>query len=219
MDVIDKIAKHLATWSKGGEAEWYVSPRVFRRVIHSLPSRNFLIAPHWNPTEPNDATTLNAAYQKLLFSTLKTWSPKPFLTPHALVNFIQSVLLSLPSSSAQRGRSANNTVYGELLVDIIWSTDAHLDELLADSKAILAASDQEPASQEPKGAAKATQAKQAAEYDKELLVSLVRRLLVSTVFSSRLTQLNMRHAISLRISSVLLFAESDLTSRSLLVLV
>ena len=155
---------------------------------HTLSSRNFLIS-HWNSTEPNDAATLDAAYQKLLFSMLKTWSLKPPLTPHALVTFVQSVLLSLPSSSAQRGRSTNNGVHGELLVDLIWSTDAHLDELLADSKGILAVPDHEPASQESKDASRALQAKQAAEQDKELLADLVRRLLVSAVFSSRLTRL------------------------------
>ncbi|KAL4082005.1 transcription factor/nuclear export subunit protein 2-domain-containing protein [Scleroderma yunnanense] len=121
------------------------------------------------------------AYQKLLFSTLKTWSPKPLLTPHALVNFIQSVLLSLPSSSVQRGRSTNNDIYAELLVDLIWSADAHLDELLADSKVPLAVSDPEPANQESKDTTRGSQTRQAVEQDKELLTDIVRRLLSANI--------------------------------------
>ncbi|KAI6151770.1 transcription factor/nuclear export subunit protein 2-domain-containing protein [Pisolithus tinctorius] len=165
MDVIDKITKYLETWTKGGEAE----------------CRNFLVALHSNPVNPNDAVTLNSAYQKLIFSVLKTWSSKPPLTPHAMTNLVQSVLLSLPSSSAQRGRSTNNDAYGEMFVDLIWSIDAHLDELLTDSKTVLAAPDPPPAGQESKDASRASQTKQSLEHDKEILTDIVRRFLSANI--------------------------------------
>ncbi|KAI6047038.1 transcription factor/nuclear export subunit protein 2-domain-containing protein [Pisolithus marmoratus] len=165
MDVIDKIAKYLETWTKGGEVE----------------CRNFIIALHSSPINPNDAVALNTAYQKLLFSVLKTWSPKPPLTPQAVASFVQSVLHSLPSSSAQPGRSTNNDAYGEMFVDLIWSIDAHLDELLMDSKTILAASDLPPAGQESKDVSRVSQTKQLLEQDKDILTDIVRRFLSAKI--------------------------------------
>ncbi|KAI6105439.1 transcription factor/nuclear export subunit protein 2-domain-containing protein [Pisolithus sp. B1] len=164
MDVIDKITRYLETWTKGGEVE----------------CRNFLIALHSSPINPNGAVALNSAYQKLLFSVLKTWSSKPALTPHTVANFVQSVLLSLPSSSAQGGRSTNDA-YGEMFVDLIWSIDAHLDELLADSKAIPATPDPPPAGPESKDVPGASQTKQALEQDKEILTDIVRKFLSANI--------------------------------------
>lgn len=165
MDVIDKITRYLETWTRGGEVE----------------CRNFLVALHSSPINLNGAVALNSAYQKLLFSVLKTWSSKPPLTPHTVVNFVQSVLLSLPSSSAQGGRSTNNDAYGEMFVDLIWSLDAHLDELLADSKAILATPDPPPAGQEFKDVPGVSQTKQALEQDKEILTDIVRKFLSANI--------------------------------------
>ncbi|KAH7888047.1 transcription factor/nuclear export subunit protein 2-domain-containing protein [Phlebopus sp. FC_14] len=162
MNVIERVSKCLANWASGGEAE----------------CRNSLIAAHSDPADPHNAATLTTAYHTLLFSALRTWSPKPLLTPQALVSFVQSVLLSLPSSSAQSGRSPSDNLFGELLVDIVWSVDAQLDELLADAKA--AASELVPGPK-PKDIPKASQMKQTVEQDKELLTDLVKRFLITGV--------------------------------------
>ncbi|KAF9224309.1 hypothetical protein BS17DRAFT_779623 [Gyrodon lividus] len=161
MDVVDIVNTYLENWSTRGETE----------------CRNFLISAHSNPADPNSAGTLTTAYNTLLFSTLKTWSPSVLLTPQGFVAFVHSVLASLPSSSAQSGRPPSNTWFGELLVDIVWSLDAKLDELVADAKAVVAASEQVANNQKPKDLLKAAQIKQTTEQDKELLTDIVKRLL------------------------------------------
>lgn len=152
-------------------------------------SRNFLISPHSNPTDPVSGEALATAYHALLLSVLKTWQPEHSLTSQVLVAFIQSVLFALPSSSSARvGQLAQNASFGEVLVDVIWSTDAQLDEFLADAKAALSGSDQTPGGQQMKdtpkkdttdGVGRVARLKQFAEQDKDTLSELVKRLLVS----------------------------------------
>jgi hypothetical protein len=102
-----------------------------------LSSRNILIAPHCNPCDPNCVDVLTIAYNTLLSSALKTWSPKHTLSPSAFVAFIQSVLEGLPSSSSNSPSSLNVSTFGEVLVDIIWSVDAELEEIIAEAKVAL----------------------------------------------------------------------------------
>lgn len=138
-------------------------------------SRNFLLPAHLNPTDPTNVETLITAYHTLLSSALKTWAPTSLLTPHTFVDFVHSVLLSLPSSSAQSRHARSSSFLGELLVDIVWSLDAQLDELVSDAKTIIATEQTVDAGD----LHKATVVKQIAEQDKELLAAVVKRLLVS----------------------------------------
>jgi len=105
-------------------------------VIHS---HNILISPHCNPSDPDCADVLTTAYHALLCSTLSTWSPERPLTADAFLAFVQSVLDGLPSSSStSSSNSSNIALFGEIVVDMVWSIDAELDEILADAKAAIA---------------------------------------------------------------------------------
>ncbi len=100
-------------------------------------SRNILISPHCNPSDPNCADVLTTAYHTLLCCALSTWSPKDTLTADTFLAFVQSVLDGLPSSSSTlASNSCNAALFGEIVVDMVWSIDAELDEILADTKAI-----------------------------------------------------------------------------------
>lgn len=148
-------------------------------------SRNFLLPAHLNPTDPTSVETLTTAYHTLLFSALRTWAPSSLLTPQCFVDFVQSVLVSLPSSSVLSTPIQSNAFFGDLLVDIVWSIDAQLDELVTDAKAVIATVEQ---TTEASDLHKATGVKQTAEQDKELLVNVVKRLLVSITESLQHTE-------------------------------
>ena len=118
-----------------------VSNFQYRRLkqigIMATHSRNILISPHCNPSDPNCADVLTTAYHTLLCCALSTWSPKDTLTADTFLAFVQSVLDGLPSSSsASASNSCNAALFGEIVVDMVWSIDAELDEILADTKAI-----------------------------------------------------------------------------------
>lgn len=178
MNVIDRINSCLEKWSKSGETEWYVQSFMQWHFHPNNPvcSRNFILPAHLNPTDLTSVDTLTTAYHTLLFSALRTWVPSGLLTPQSFVDFVQSVLVSLPSSSVQSRPIQSDTLFGELLVDIVWSLDAQLDELVTDAKATIATAEQTTAASDLH---KATGIKQTAEQDKELLVVVVKRLLVS----------------------------------------
>jgi THO complex subunit 2 len=107
--------------------------------IMATHSRNILISPHCNPSDPNCADVLTTAYHTLLCSTLSTWSPEHPLTADAFLAFVQSVLDGLPSSSSTSSSDSSNTaLFGEIVVDMVWSIDAELDEILADAKVAIA---------------------------------------------------------------------------------
>ncbi|KAG0699864.1 transcription factor/nuclear export subunit protein 2-domain-containing protein [Suillus ampliporus] len=175
MEVVTKVETWIANWNKGGEHE----------------CRNFLISPHSNPSDPICAEALTTAYHALLLSVLTTWQPKHSLNAQALIAFIQSVLVALPSSSSARaGPPVQNVVFGEILVDVLWSLDAQLDEFLADAKSALLGSEQASGGQQVKdspkkdttdGAGKAARLRQFVEQDKDTLSELVRRLLFAGI--------------------------------------
>lgn len=177
MNVIDTVNGCLEKWSKSGETEWYVrSPVMWHFQLNGLVcSRNFLLPAHLNPVDPASVDTLTTAYHTLLFSTLRAWAPSSLLTLQNFVDFVQSVLVSLPSPSVKSRPIQSDILFGELLVDVIWSLDAQLDELVTDAKATIANVEQTTAND----LHKATGIKQTAEQDKELLVDVVKRLLVS----------------------------------------
>ncbi|PFH52601.1 hypothetical protein AMATHDRAFT_74079 [Amanita thiersii Skay4041] len=164
MDVLNSIRTCLSTWSKGGDSE----------------CRNILISPHCNPTNPDCVDVLTTAYHTILCSALFTWSSKPSLTPSVFVNFVRSVLNNLPSSSnSSPSSSPHAAVFGEHLVDMIWSLDAELDEIISDAKAAIASSgvEQDKSKSAADAFAKTQKVKSNAESDKDTLQSIVRKLL------------------------------------------
>ncbi|KAG6378421.1 transcription factor/nuclear export subunit protein 2-domain-containing protein [Boletus reticuloceps] len=162
MNVVDKVRSCLEKWPKSGETE----------------CRKFLLPAHLNPMDPDTIDTLTTAYHTLLFSALRTWTPSGLLTPQSFVDFVESVLVSLPSSSVQSRPMQSDTLFGELLVDIVWSLDAQLDELVTDAKATITNVEQTTSASDLH---KATGIKQTAEQDKELLVDVVKRLLLAGI--------------------------------------
>ncbi len=148
-------------------------------------SRSIISPPHCNPTHPDCIGLLSTVYQTLIHSTLLTWSPKQSLSAATLVGFIQAVLNSLPSSSTPPGKSMNTRAFGEILLDLIWTADAELDEILADTRGILSSEQVgkderlQEGSDVPESVSKVQYAKQNAERDKDVLADVVRRLVVS----------------------------------------
>lgn len=121
------------------------STKKFR--IMATHSRNILIPPHCNPFDPNCADVLTTAYHTLLCSTLSTWSFENTLTADAFLVFVQSVLDDLPSSSSTSTmKSSNAVLFGEIVVDMIWSIDAELEEIQADAKGAIINTEQGSAS-------------------------------------------------------------------------
>ena len=144
-------------------------------------SRNILISPHCNPRNPGCVDVLTTAYHTLLSSTLLTFFPKPTLTPTAFVDFVRSVLNNLPSSSQSPPQSTQHaSIFGEHLVDMIWSLDAELDEISADAKLSISnlSNEQEKSNNVMETLAKVQKVKTNAESDKELVQAIVKKLLV-----------------------------------------
>ena len=116
----------------------------------------------------------------MLSSTLLSWNTKTSLSADALIVFVRSVLDHLPSSSAGTDKNPNVAAFGETLVDIVWSIDAELEDILGDAKG--AASAAEQGALTAATVAQAVKAKENAETDKATLVVIVRRLLVRILF-------------------------------------
>lgn len=110
--------------------------------IVTIYSRNILISPHCNPSDPDCVEVLTTAYHTLLCSTLTTWSPKDTLTADTFLALVKSVLDGLPSSSSNSSANSNATLFGEIMVDMVWSIDAELEEIQADSKASISSGDE-----------------------------------------------------------------------------
>lgn len=160
---------------------------------HRIPfSLSFVAPPHSNPSDPDSNEVLSTAYQTLINSILKTWSPNASLTSDTFVEFVQSVLDRLPSSSAN-SHSSNVTLFGEILVDLIWATDAELEDILVDARNASANAEQAgaqggeadgPAVNHADLVVGILKAKENVESDKDTLVDITRRLLVSNVIVS-----------------------------------
>jgi THO complex subunit 2 len=94
-------------------------------------------------------------------------------------------LRSLPSSSSLSANIPSNAaVFGEALVDMIWTVDAELDEVLADAKTALATCDEQGNAATGSAAAvpnKSRKTKQDAEKDKDSIQFIVKKLLVRCV--------------------------------------
>ncbi|KZT71598.1 hypothetical protein DAEQUDRAFT_763816 [Daedalea quercina L-15889] len=164
MDVVDKVRRCLSKWDNGGSEQCV----------------NIVAGPHSNPADPDSNDTLTTVYHALLVCVLRSWPAQPALTSDSFVKFVQSMFERLPSSSSPASGSSNAVPFSELLVDVVWSVDAELEDIISDAKSALA--------EEQKGAdssklfdrdavAKGLRTKQSAEEDKETLAVIVRRLL------------------------------------------
>ncbi|KAK0490679.1 transcription factor/nuclear export subunit protein 2-domain-containing protein [Armillaria novae-zelandiae] len=163
MNGVTVVNTCLPKWSKGGESE----------------CRAFLVPLHSTPPNPNVLDDIFTAYQTLLFSTLSSWTSKGTLSPDAFVAFVQSVLNSLPSSSSSSTTTSSNTgLFKEQVVDIIWTVDTELDEIVADVKATIAKSGaQDSPGDKSVALSKAKKAKQDAESDKDRIISVVKQFM------------------------------------------
>ncbi|PCH34941.1 hypothetical protein WOLCODRAFT_159437 [Wolfiporia cocos MD-104 SS10] len=91
----------------------------------------------------------------------------------------REVLEHLPSSSVPAAKSSSNRTFGEILVDIVWTIDAELEDILADAKSFAGADSANPDvdSADRDAVTKVLRAKEKTESEKETLVKLVKRLL------------------------------------------
>ena len=97
-------------------------------------SRQLLLKLHSASPNGQGSDDLYTAYNALLTATLSSWSKHKYPTPAIFVTFIQSVLSGLPSTSSPTTEPSSLTWLGSSLVDMIWSIDMELDELIAESK-------------------------------------------------------------------------------------
>lgn len=164
-------------------------------LYDTFASRDLLATSHSNPSDPTANEVLSTVYHTLITATLQTWSPPKNLGPQALVDFIQAVLESLPSPSSSK--SPNAAAFGELVVDLIWTIDAELDDIQQDSKMSLANAEQGKTTV-AEGVdiavvlARIAQTKQKAEADKEALAGLLKVLVVRRSYTFLVFYANMR---------------------------
>jgi THO complex subunit 2 len=184
MHVVHKTRGFLSNWEKSGEAEWYGHPCsvcLFPSNSPFLLSRKYLTQLHSTPTDTNAADALVTTYHTLLSATLSLWPSEHPLSPPAFTAFVKSMLLSLPSSS-QVASSPAAAAFGELLIDTMWSIDSQLDDVIADSKATIAAqSEKEKENEQTNSQSEdsgALLSRDAATKDKGTLLELVKLLLV-----------------------------------------
>ncbi len=141
----------------------------------------YLAQLHSTPTDPNAADALVTTYHTLLSATLSLWPSGHPLSTSAFTAFVKSMLLSLPSSSHVASSPAT-TAFGELLIDTMWSIDSQLDDVIADSKATIAApSEKEKEFEQANSQSEESGAllsRDAAMKDKGTLLELVKLLLV-----------------------------------------
>ena len=135
-----------------------------------------MTGPHSNPYDADANATLTTVYHALLSSTLLSWPVKKRLSVDAVVGFVQSVLDHLPSSSAPSEKSPNVVAFGEILVDVIWTIDSELEEIVGDAKN--AGSAAEEGTMSPTTVDQVVKAKANAESDKSTIETVVKRLLV-----------------------------------------
>ena len=93
-----------------------------------------------------------------------------------LTAFIKSVLDHLPSSSSPASQSSHKTAFGELLVDLIWSAEASLEEGIGDKSTEVKPDESAAASDKDNHDAATRSAEEPKPRD--LLIALVKGLLV-----------------------------------------
>lgn len=97
------------------------------------------------------------------------------------MEFVQSLLGSLPSPSSAKASSA--VAFGELLVDLLWAVDTELDDICAGASAVLTSADQGNAvvvngEDAVAAVARVAKVKQTGEADRKTLAGLAQQLVV-----------------------------------------
>ncbi|KAF9569407.1 hypothetical protein CPC08DRAFT_182366 [Agrocybe pediades] len=170
MDVVNSIRDCLKKWNQGGDVE----------------CRSILTSPHCNPTDPECMDVLTTAYHTLLCATLLTWSPPHPLTPAAFADFVLSILNKLPSTSNDSDKlPSHKSIFGDYLVDMIWTVDNELDELLNEARTSVAALGDAKVTSKDMATLlnKARKAQQNAEIDKQRIPAIVLKLLEYGIIS------------------------------------
>jgi THO complex subunit 2 len=98
------------------------------------------------------------------------------LSAQQIGEFVQAVVNELPSSSTTE-QTPQVATFGELLIDMIWSVDADLEDEIFDAKAATATKAGE-ADGMAEYIAKAKEAQVAAESDRKVLAGLTKQLVV-----------------------------------------
>lgn len=127
-------------------------------------SRQLFLKLHTTSPNGQGSDDLYTAYNTLLAATLSSWTTHKNLTPATFVTFVQAVLSGLPSTSSSTTEPSSLTWLGGSLVDMIWSIDVELDELVVEAKFNETTSG--------KG-----------ERDKQVVAELVKRLLVREAYN------------------------------------
>ncbi|KAI0750889.1 transcription factor/nuclear export subunit protein 2-domain-containing protein [Daedaleopsis nitida] len=166
MDRLEATQKCLSDWENGGNAECY----------------KLVSDPHANPYDPECNVALTTVYHALISSTLCSRTGKNALSVDSLIAFIRSVVDRLPSSSNGSEKSPNAVAFGEILIDILWSIDCELEDILADAKNTGTLTDQGALTAAT--VAQAVKAKENAELDKGSMVAIVRRLLATGILDT-----------------------------------
>lgn len=130
-------------------------------------SRQLFLKLHSASPNGQGSDDLYTAYNTLLTATLSTWSSHKHFPPATFVTFVQSVLSGLPSTSSSTPEPSSLAWLRGSLVDMLWSIDIELDELVAESKS----SESTSRNVHQKGG----------ERDKQTVADLVRRLLVCNI--------------------------------------
>ena len=138
--------------------------------VTRLSSRQLLLKLHSTSPNGQGSDDLCTAYNALLTATLSSWSRQKSSTPATFVTFVQSVLSGLPSTSSPATEPSGSMWLGNSLVDMIWSIDMELDELVAESKSGDGTSGNE--------------CQKNGEKDKQVVADLVKKLLVCGVIRS-----------------------------------
>jgi len=162
MDSVATIQRHLEVWATGGE----------------VACRELLTRLHCNNSNGDKLDELVTIYQTLLTGTLSTWSSTT-LSSATFVSFIQTVLAGFPSSSGSSAKSADALILGEALVDMIWSIDIELDELVAEAKAAESSKDKDNELND--GPLQEVYTRQNGESDKDTLADIVKQLLFAGI--------------------------------------
>lgn len=142
-------------------------------LTHTTERINLLVPHFLSQNNPDGPVIIATTLCAIINSALKSTTIQG-LSPDAIAAFIHQIVGRLPSSSA--GASGPLAVLNDAVIDALWSVDTEVDDRLFDAK--LAVKNLE--SQGPSPASKqAEQAAVDAEADKDVMVAVLQKFLVS----------------------------------------
>jgi THO complex subunit 2 len=138
-------------------------------------SRNILLPCHLTISDPKSADVATTAYHALLYSSLGAGAAGNAFKPDDFVALVRSVRDALPSSSNASAAGPDQALC-DIIVDVLWSMDAELDELILDVKNAVAGDS--VAQGAPEGQMGGSQTLEGLEKDKQSLGLVLKSLLV-----------------------------------------